>query len=173
MSVKFPLYLKNFNLILGPTDYAGVVEEVTFPKISYKSEEVLNGGMVMPIKIPTVLEAMDVTFKMSEQTFEGFVLAGAPTAGLIEAVVYGHLQNALGDTSELIYAMRGTILKIDSGSAKNGDLKSGVQTIEMNLMSLIVTRDNIPLFAVDSQNGMIKHGVFDHTTAARKNLKLG
>jgi P2 family phage contractile tail tube protein len=173
MSVKFPLYLKNFNLILGPTDYAGVVEEVILPKISYKSEEILNAGMAMPIKMPTVLEAMDVTFKMSEQTFEGFVLAGAPTAGLVEAVVHGHLQNALGATSELIYAMRGTILKVENGSAKNSDLKAGMQTLEMNLMSLLVTRDNIPIFTVDAQNGVIKHGVFDHFESARKNLKLG
>jgi P2 family phage contractile tail tube protein len=173
MSVKFPLYLKNFNLILGPTDYAGVVEEVTFPKIAYKTEEILNAGMAMAIKMPTVLEAMDVTFKMSEQTLEGFVLAGAPLSGLVEAVVYGHMQNVLGVTSELIYAMRGTILKIDPGSAKNGDLKAGAQTLEMNLMSLIVTRDNIPIFAVDSQNGVIKHGILDHFESARKNLKLG
>jgi P2 family phage contractile tail tube protein len=173
MSVKFPLYLKNFNLILGPTDYAGVAEEVAFPKIAYKTEEVLNAGMAMPIKMPTVLEAMDVTFKLSEQTFEGFVLAGAPTAGLVDAVVYGHMQNALGATSELIYAMRGTIIKIDPGSAKNGDLKAGVQTLEMNLMSLVVTRDSIPIFAVDAQNGVVKHGPLDHFESARKNLKLG
>jgi phage tail tube protein FII len=83
------------------------------------------------------------------------------------------MQNALGATSELIYAMRGTILKIDPGSAKNGDLKAGVQTLEMNLMSLVVTRDSIPIFAVDAQNGVVKHGPLDHFESARKNLKLG
>jgi hypothetical protein len=40
-------------------------------------------------------------------------------------------------------------------------------------MSLLVTRDNIPVFTVDAQNGVIKHGVFDHFESARKNLKLG
>jgi hypothetical protein len=40
-------------------------------------------------------------------------------------------------------------------------------------MSLVVTRDSIPIFAVDAQNGVVKHGPLDHFESARKNLKLG
>jgi len=171
--MQFPLHLKNFKLMLGPVDYSGVVEEVILPKIKYKTEEVLNGGMAGPIKMPTTLEAMDVTFKMSEQTIAGFVLAGAPTAGFVSAIVYGHLQSLEGKTAELIYAMRGTLISVDNGSAKNGDIKSGIQTLEMNLVSLLVTRDGVPITTIDFKNGVIKHGVFDQFESARRNLKLG
>jgi uncharacterized protein len=170
--IQLPYSLVGFNLILGSTQFAGRCEEVILPKLEYKTEEILNAGMAMAIKMPTTLMPMDATFKMSESTYEGFLLAGSPLAGFVDAIVFGHLQNAEGKTSEMIYTMRGTILKVDSGSAKTGDIKAGMQTIEMNLMSIAVTRDEVPLFSVDAQRGFVLHGVIDQTAAQRKNLKL-
>jgi P2 family phage contractile tail tube protein len=173
MSTQLPYALIGFNVMIVNTDFAGKCEEVTFPSIEYNAEEILNAGMAMPIKMPTTLKAMDVSFKMTGPVREAFLYAGTATGGFITAVVHGHLQNPEGSTAEIVYAMRGSILKIGLGSAKTADIKAGNQTIDMSVTSLGVALDGVPLFTVDAQRGFIMHGPVEQTAAQRRNLKLG
>jgi P2 family phage contractile tail tube protein len=172
MAAQLPYSIVNFNLFLADGDHSGKVEEVILPTIEYKTEEIFNAGMSMPIKQPVALQAMSATFKMSEHEIRNFAAAGSPLAGFVTAILYGHLQSAEGKTSQIIYTMRGSISKIENGTAKVADLKAGQQTLVMDLMSLLVIRDGIPAFEVDAKGGVLVHGVFDHFASLRKNLKL-
>ena len=41
--------LKNMNLFVNGKGYAGVIDEITLPKLTVKTEEYRGGGMDMPI----------------------------------------------------------------------------------------------------------------------------
>src|SRR6478735_10312190 len=105
--MKYPLHLKNFNVTFGVSDFSGICEEVTMPKIKYKTEEWRAAGMDAPVEIPVGLEKLEATFKFGEQTIEGYLSAGVALSGLVTATIFGHMAAINGNKETLICILRG------------------------------------------------------------------
>ncbi len=171
--MRLPKHLKKFSVTFGVSDFSAICEEVTLPKIKYKTEEFRGAAMNAPIEIETGMEKLEATFKFAEQTIEGYLSAGAILSGFVTATIRGQMSSPDGEEDTLIAVIRGWVKTVDPGTLKPGDPKSSNQTIEMAVMSYVLTRGAVPLIAIDITNGKSIVGVFDQMESARKNLKLG
>lgn len=170
--MKYPKHLKNFNVTFGVSDFSGICEEVTLPKIKYKTDEWRGAGMDAPLEIPVGLEKLEATFKFGEQTIEGYLSAGIALSGLVTANIFGHLFGMDGSTDVVTCVMRGWLKGLDPGTWKAGDPKAAGQTLEMSVLTWVMTRGPVPLITIDVMRGITMHGPFDQHEAARKTLKL-
>ncbi|MDQ3231787.1 MAG: phage major tail tube protein [Pseudobdellovibrionaceae bacterium] len=171
--MKLPKHLKNFNVMFGISDFSAICEEVALPKIKYKTEEWRGAGMAAPIEIDVGLEKLEATFKFGEQTIEGYLSAGVNLSGLITATIFGHIASVDGSSEGITCVLRGWVKGVDPGTWKAGDPKSATQTVEMSVLSWILTRGAVPLITVDVMAGTTLIGAFDQHAAARANLKIG
>jgi P2 family phage contractile tail tube protein len=170
--MKLPKHLKNFNVTFGISDFSAICEEVTMPKLKFKTEEWRGAGMAAPIEIDVGMEKLEATFKFGEQTIEGYLSAGVNLAGLVTATIFGHLSAPDGSTEGMTCILRGMIKTVDPGTWKAGDPKAASQTLEMAVQSWVMTRGIVPLVTIDIMSGITLIGGFDQHEAARKNLKL-
>ena len=170
--MNLPKHLKNFNVTFGVSDFSAICEEVVLPKIKYKTEEYRGAGMAAPIEIDVGLEKLEATFKFCEQTIEGYISAGVNLSGLMTATILGHMSSVDGGSESMVCVLRGWIKGVDPGTWKAGDPKSATQSIEMAVLSWVLTRGIIPLVTIDVMSGISRIGGFDQHAAARKNLLL-
>ena len=61
-----PKVLKNFNLFVDGVGYAGLVEDLTLPKLSLKRDDIYNGGMDLPIDVEMGMDKLECDFTLSE-----------------------------------------------------------------------------------------------------------
>ena len=61
-----PQVIKAMNLFADGKGYAAVVEEITPPKISMKTEEFRAGGMDAPIELDTGMEKLECSFTLAK-----------------------------------------------------------------------------------------------------------
>ncbi|MCZ6913071.1 MAG: phage major tail tube protein [Rickettsia endosymbiont of Ixodes persulcatus] len=69
--IKVPHTLKNFNLFIAKAgasqeSFAGLITELTLPKLSIKTEEFRAGGMDAPIPIEVGMESLNCDFSLAE-----------------------------------------------------------------------------------------------------------
>jgi P2 family phage contractile tail tube protein len=57
--------LRNFNLFVDGTNYAGQIEEINLPKPTVKTEEHRVGGMDAPIALDMGMEALKADFTLT------------------------------------------------------------------------------------------------------------
>jgi len=171
--LRFPKFLHNFNITWGITDFSGIAEEVTLPKLKYKTEEWRGAGMSAPLEIEVGLEKLEATFKFGEQTIEGYLSAGLNFTGLMTANITSHLKGQDGSSDGMNVILRGWVKTVDPGTWKAGDIKSSTQTVEMAVQSWLMTRGLIPLLTIDIVNGVQLVGPGDQHAAARQFLRLG
>jgi P2 family phage contractile tail tube protein len=170
--MKLPKHLKNFNITFGVSDFSAICEEVMLPKIKFKTEEWRGAGMAAPIEIETGMEKLEATFKFGEQTIEGFVSAGINLSGFVTATIFGHMAAADGGNESMTCVLRGWVKGVDAGTWKAGDPKAATQTVEMSVLSWVLTRGVVPLVTIDVMSGISLIGGFDQHAAARANLKI-
>jgi P2 family phage contractile tail tube protein len=117
-----PSKLKNHNLFLDGTTHAGVVAEVTIPKLALKMEEWRGGGMLGPIMIDQGLDKIEVEF-----TLGGLVASAVRQFGATrhDAVLLRHAGAYQEDGSGAVQACevicRGRYSELDFGNQKPGD----------------------------------------------------
>ncbi len=167
-----PALLKNMNVKFSGADFTGKVEEVTPPKISYKTEEVRLSGMLAPLEVDVGLEKLEASFKMLEQTYEAYLAAGLNPTGFVTAIVLGNLERQGGPRESVECVIRGWIKKIEPGTWKAGDVKSATQTVEMAVYGFTLARNKIPMATVDVEANIFQLGVTDQYDAVRRNLLL-
>ncbi|HYX36012.1 MAG TPA: phage major tail tube protein [Oligoflexus sp.] len=171
--MRFPKFLHNFNVTFGISDFSGICEEVTLPKLKFKTEEWRGAGMSAPLEIEVGLEKLECTFKFGEQTFEGYLGAGLNFAGIMTANITGYMKGQDGTSDGMDCIVRGWVKTVDPGTWKAGDIKSSTQTVEMAVQSWLMTRGMVPLLTIDIVNGVQLIGPSDQHAAARQQLKLG
>ena len=75
-----PKIIKDAILTVEGRGYAGIIDNIEWPKITRKTDEYRAGGMFGPVDIDLGQEKMELTFEASEQTAEMIALYG--TCGL-------------------------------------------------------------------------------------------
>lgn len=115
----FPSKLKDFDLYINGTDHAGVIPELTIPKLALKSEEFHAGGMVAPLDITLGLQKIEFDFTLGgliESIFGDFGAAAHDATLLRFAGAYQEDGSGTVRAAEVIAL--GKVSEVDFGSQK-------------------------------------------------------
>lgn len=115
-----PKVLKSFNLFVDGRGYAGVVSELTLPKLSIKMEEHIAGGMDMPVSLDMGMEKLECDFTLSEYDPEIVKSFGLSDGAQVPLVLRGGLDGEEGVTP-VVVTVTGAWSEIDFGGWKAGD----------------------------------------------------
>jgi hypothetical protein len=144
--------VKNFNLHIDGTGYAGKVDEVNLPKIVEKTEELMAGGMIGTRKIGTgVLEAMEATF-VTKSIMAVFLtqLGGLNKRWKLSRA----LKNIDGTVKNETVVLIGDIHSIEDATTKPGE--SSTLTCTMDVHHYERKIDGIELIYVDIDTGVYR-----------------
>lgn len=168
--MALPKKLKNFNLFVNGVSYAGLVPEVTLPKLTRKTEDYQAGGMQGPVKAHLGMEGLEMQWKLAGYDRDMLSQWGVTTAGGVLLRFAGALQqDDTGAITQLEVVTRGYHTEMDPGTAKAGD------PTEINITSALsyykVSMNNVPVIEIDFVN-MI-HIVNGQDIAAAERLAIG
>ena len=165
-----PKVLKNFNLFIDGRGYAGLVEEVTLPKLVTKTEEYRMGGLVAPIQVDMGIEKLECEFTLSE--YDAYVIkrfgindtSSQPIASrggvndsrnskTIPFTLRGGLSDETNNrVAPVVISLEGHIIELDLGQWKAGDKVS--LKIRLALQYYRLQIDNENLIEIDIANGI-------------------
>ena len=143
-----PKIIKDAILSVDGRGYAGIVDNVEWPKVARKTEEYRAGGMLGPVMLDLGQEAMELTFEASEQTSE------------IEMNCDGHGIEAI---------MTGRLKEIDFGTSKPGELQKTKYTVSLATFKYAI--DGRTLYDIDFPNNIYIVNGRDLLEKRRANLK--
>lgn len=116
-----PSKLKNMHAYVNGVSHAGIVAEVTLPKLSLKTEEWRGGGMLGPIMIDQGLDKLELEHTdggLIESAFRDF---GATSHDAVMVRFAGAYQeDGTGSVKAVEAIVRGRYTEIDMGNAKPG-----------------------------------------------------
>lgn len=120
--MALPQKLKAFNLFVDALSYHRIVNEITIPKLTTKTEDYQGGGMDAPVKVDMGMEALSMEFKVGGFQEEIFEQYGLTTVDGLLLRFAGALENeATGEVKNMEIIARGRYTEIDSGNQKTGD----------------------------------------------------
>lgn len=123
--ITVPHTLKNFNLFIAKSgsaqaSLAGLITELTLPKLSIKTEEFRAGGMDAPIPVEVGMESLSCDFSLAE-----YNEATLKLLGLFDYKTELTFRGAFDNGSEvqpIIIKLNGVLKEEDFGSWKTGTL---------------------------------------------------
>lgn len=168
--MSLPRKLKNFNLFVNGESFAGLVPEVTLPKLSRKTEEYRGGGMSGPVQSNLGLEGLEMQWTSAGYLHSLLAQWGTSTTGGILLRFAGALQaDDSGEISSLEVIVRGYHKEIDPGNAKPGE-KTEIK-VTSALSYYKVSLNGVPVIEIDMVNMIeIINGV---DLAAAERLAIG
>ena len=108
------------NLFVDGKGFAGVVEEVTPPKITIKTEEFRGGGMDVPLELDQGMEKLECNFTVTHYDKDLFKAYGLVPGQMINVTLRGALE-ADGEVTEVVMALTGSWKELDFGTWKAGE----------------------------------------------------
>ncbi len=167
----FPTTLKNMNLYIDGKGYAGVIEEITLPKLAIQSEEFRAGGMDAPIKIDMGMEHLEASFMLKvfdKATLKHFGLGNGNR--VVMTVRGGMYSDEDGAEFPVVVKLQGMITEMDFGTWKAGESGSVKATVSLRYYNLNV--DGEEVHEIDINNMVRKIDGVDHLAETRKNIGL-
>lgn len=158
-----PFILKDYNLYHNSNSWVGQVPEVTLPKITIKTAQIRNGGMLSEVDANMGLEKMEMETKLGGFLRDALRAMGA--IGVADQMLRYRGAYQADDTGQVLAAelvVRGMHTEFDPGSAKIGDptewtLKSsltylkwtvnGTVDMEIDVLNYIWTAGGVDLLA--------------------------
>ncbi len=144
-----PKVLKNFNLFVDGNGYAGLVEDLTLPKLSLKLEDLYNGGMDAPIDLEMGMDKLECDFSLSEYNADIIKQFGLRNGAQVSLTLRGGLDNETGVTP-VVVNLTGAWKDLDLGSWKAGDKSSLKVSVSLRYYKLTIGGEE--LVEVDVQN---------------------
>lgn len=149
--MALPKKLKNFNLFVNGLSYAGLVPEVTLPKLSRKTEDYQAAGMQGPVKAHLGMEGLEMQWTLAGFDFDTLAQWGVTTtAGVLLRFAGALQQDDTGAITALEVVVRGYHTEMDPGTAKPGD------KTEMKITSALsyykVSMNGVPVIEIDLVN---------------------
>jgi len=143
-----PRVLRNFNLYLLSTSWAGKCEDVTLPKISMKKEEFRAGGMDIPDICDQGMEAMECSMNLLEYD-EGImqqygVLSAQDNA---DVKLRGAIAANDGTTHPVIIDLTGQWTSVEMGTWKAGE--NAKLALTMHVATYKLTINSKPIYEID------------------------
>ena len=161
--------LRNMNLYVNGTGYAGVIDELTLPKLTVKTAEYRGGGMDAPIEVDMGMEKMEASFTLSKFDKGVITSFGLKAGNNIPLVIRGSiLSEQDGSETPVVVILQGIVKEMDFGTWKAGEATTVKVTLPVRYYSLII--DDEELHRVDIANmTRIINGV-DQLATTRKNI---
>ncbi|MFD2179543.1 phage major tail tube protein [Veronia pacifica] len=167
-----PKTLKNFNLFIEGQGYAGVVEELTLPKLSRKTEEYRGGGMNGEVEIDLGMEKLEMEFTLREYSREVLEhwgvcdLAGVGLRMLGAAV----RDDSTCETGTIEVVVRGRWRELDFDSAKSGEMGTMKVMVAVSYYKYLINGDAV--IEIDHANMIEKVNGIDRLEGQRKALSM-
>jgi P2 family phage contractile tail tube protein len=115
-----PKVLKNFNLFVDGNGFAGLVEELTLPKLTLKMADLYNGGMDAPIDLEMGMEKLECSFTLSEYNEAVIRQFGLRNGAQVSLSMRGGLDAEAG-VVPVVVNLTGAWKELDTGSWKAGE----------------------------------------------------
>lgn len=172
--MALPRKLKLMNLFIDGTNYLGVVQSVTLPKLTRKLEKYRGGGMngAAPVDLGLDDDALAAEFSLG-----GFPddviwsLYAAATASAVPLRFAGSYQrDDTGETVPVEVVLRGRQKEIDTGDAKQGEDTESKISIDCTYYRL--TLNGKELVEIDTLNLIEKVNGVDKLEEHRRNIGM-
>lgn len=149
----FPSKLKDFRHYIDGFGYAGVIAEVTLPKLALKTEDWRAGGMLGPMKIDLGLDAMEATITFGGLTDAALRQFGTGIHdGVLNRFAGAYQEDGSGTVRALEVFMLGRWHEIDMGTAKVGADTSHKAMLNVAYYRMAV--DGVDWIEIDLVNGV-------------------
>lgn len=164
-----PKVLKNFNLFVDGKGYAGLVEDLTLPKLSLKMDDLYTGGMDAPIDLEMGMDKLECDFSLCEYNTDVIKQFGLRDGAQVSLTLRGGLDDETGVTP-VVVALTGAWKDLDLGSWKAGDKASLKVSVTLRYYKLTIGTDE--LVEVDVQNMIRKIDGVDQLQSMRDAIGL-
>ncbi len=166
-----PKILKNFNLFVDGNGYAGVVEELTVPKLSVKMDDHYAGGMDAPIALEMGMEKLECDFTLCEYDPAIINLFGLRDGAQVGLTLRGGLDNEdVNTVTPVVVSLRGAWKEIDLGSWKAGEKAPLKVSVTLRYYKLEI--DGTELVEIDVNNMVRKINGTDQLESMRSAIGL-
>ncbi|ROS05672.1 hypothetical protein EDC56_1218 [Sinobacterium caligoides] len=118
-----PKVLKNFNLFVDGVGYAGIVDELSLPKLGLHTAEISAAGMDAPIDIDMGMKKLTCQFTLSEYDVNSISHFGLGDGAQVSLKIRGALDNEEGVTP-MVVTLHGAWSEVDFGKWKAGEKTS-------------------------------------------------
>lgn len=163
--------LRNMNLYVNGKGYAGVIDELTLPKLTVKTEEYRGGGMDIPIEVDMGMEKMEIDFTLSKFDRNVLTSFGLKAGINIPLTVRGSiLSEEHGTEQPIVIHLKGIVREMDFGTWKAGDQATVKTLIALRYYRLTLNHNN--LIEIDIANMVRKIDGIDQLAESRKNIGL-
>lgn len=149
MAALLPRKLKNFAVVVDGNQTAGVVDEITLPKLTRKMEDYRGGGMSGPVKVDLGMEAMEASLSFAEWNEKIIQHFGDCDVNGIPVRFVGYQERDDGDCGfdSIEVVMRGRWSELDLGNAKTGEMNSLKATVPLAYFKYI--QNGVVLVEID------------------------
>jgi len=149
--MALPKKIKNFNLFVNAVSYAGLVPEVTLPKLTRKTEDYQAGGMQGPVKSNLGMEGLEMQWTLAGFDRDMLAQWGVTTvAGVLLRFAGALQQDDTGAITALEVVVRGYHTEMDPGTAKVGE-KTEIK-VTSALSYYKVSMNGVPVIEIDFVN---------------------
>jgi len=165
-----PRNLKNFSLFVNGKGYAGLVTELTLPKLSVKTEEFRAAGMDTSIPIDMGLDALSCSFTLAEYTADILSLFGLRDGSKVNLTFRGALDDGGPQVSPIVINITGMWKEVDLGSWQPGSMNQ--LKVSVNAIYYKLAMDSDVLIEIDVINMVRSIKGKDQLANIRKALQL-
>lgn len=139
--------MRNASLFINRDNYIGQASEIGFPEVEVKTEEIFNGGMVMPIECQMGYEMPKISFKLSGMDPVVMKLFGLRIGVETELMATAANVDDDGTVHQMTAYMRGFIKKMAPDSHKRGDKTELDEEFSVRYCKLEI--DGQPVYEID------------------------
>ena len=165
-----PSILRNFNLFVDTRGYAGLVDELTLPKLSIKTEEHRAGGMDAPVELDMGMEKLECEFTLCEYAPEILTLFGLADGSPVRLTLKGAMESDDGSVKTITVNLRGLFRELDPGNWKAGEKATLKCMVACRYYKLTI--DGQELHEIDAENMIRKIKGVDQLQAIREAIAL-
>lgn len=167
-----PKTLKNFQLFIIGSGYAGRVDEVNLPKLTRKMEDHMAGGMNVPIEIDMGMEKIECDFTLCEYSPEVLKAWGAINHAGVGVRLMGAVERDDGslETSTIEVVLNGRWKEHEFGAIKKGD--KATLKVMMACTYYKLSIDGEELIEIDAVNMIEKINGVDRLASQRRAIGL-
>lgn len=165
-----PRVLRNFNLFVDGTSYAGRVTEAELPEINVKTEEHRGGGMDGVAEIDMGLEAMEAKLTFAEYIADILKRVAKVNGNGVRIQLRGALQRDGEKAVPCVAELHGAFKTSTMGSWKAGDLAT--HEVSMSVRYFRLTLGGELMCEIDVDNMVRRIGDEDQMESIREAIGL-
>lgn len=165
-----PRKLYNFNAFIDGRPMAGLVEEITLPKLDRKMEDYSAGGMIGSVALDLGLDKLSMDFTLAEFNIDVLRRWGCLDAAGVPLRFLGaaRADDSAAAVEAIEISVRGRWKTLDKGNQKRGERTK--MKVEMPLAYFKYSSNSQTIIEIDLINGIEVVDGVDLTAAVRAAL---